>query len=364
MTPLNISKIKLISRCILIRIGDKETGKREPAVRFRDGGFINASRILLVMIMILFPAMMVSAGEAEVVSIAAVSTTPQPALLDIALDRGFFSSEGLDVKRIIAPTGKHALDMVLAGRADLAAVAETPIMAAIMDGRDIVVITGIFKSDKSEMIIARKDAGIVKPEDLKGKRVGLTMGTSQAFFFDIFLARHGIPRKAVTVVNMKPREYTQAFLDGKVGAIVTSIPRAPRLKKKMGDQAVIFYGEGFYSETYNLVTTRKFAARKGDLLKKILRSLYLAEKYSQDQPAEAQKIVARTTGVEAELVRGFWPDIRLQLSLDQTLIANLEHQARWSIRNKLIRNAPLPDFAYWMAGSYLQEIAPARVTLY
>jgi len=298
------------------------------------------------------------------VSIAAVATTPQPALLDIALERGFFRSEGLDVQRIVAPTGKHALDMMLAGEVDLAVAAETPIMAAIVGGRDVAVIAGIFKSDKSEMIIARKDAGIAKPADLKGKRVGLTMGTSQAFFFDIFLARHGIPRKAVTMVDMKPKEYTRAFQAEKLAAIVTSIPRAPGLKKQMGDRAVVFYGEGFYSETYNLVATRKFAAREAESLKKILKALYRAEKFALEKPAAAQDVVARTTGVDVELVRGFWPDLRLRLGLDQTLIANLEHQARWSIRNKLIKNVPLPDFTRWMAADYLRDVAPERVTLY
>ncbi len=320
--------------------------------------------IMPAMFLLLVPAITTLAWGQGAITVAAVTTTPQPALLDIAVDRGLFHEEGIEVRRLAAPTGRHALEMVLTGRADLAAVAETPIMAAIMGGQEIVVIAGIFKSDKSEMIVARKEAGIVKPRDLKGKSVGLTMGTSQAFFFDVFLARYGIPRKAVTMLDMKPDDYTRAFLEGKVGAIVTSIPRAPRLKKQLGDKAVIFYGEGFYSETYNLVTTRSFAARAGGSLKKILRALYLAEKFSQERPSAAQDIVARTTGVEAELVRSFWRDLRLQLRLDQTLIANLEHQARWSIRNKLIKKGSLPNFTYWMAADYLREVAPERVTLY
>ncbi len=298
------------------------------------------------------------------VKIACVRTTPHPALLDIALEKGHLAEEGAGVELVSAATGKHALDQLLEGKVAMAAAAETPIMAAILRGADIAVVATIFKSDRSEMILARRDAAIEKPADLVGKRIGLTRGTSQEFFFETFLLRHGIPGNRLTVVDLRPDEYSKGIMEGTLDAIVTAIPRAPRLKRALGEKGFLFYGEGFYSETYNLVTTRRFAETEGKTVRQILKALYRAERFALAEPAAAQAIVARAIGEEANNLRGYWPDLQLRVSLNQALVTNLEHQARWAIRNKLTTVTSPPDFTGWIAEKFLREIAPERVTLY
>lgn len=86
-----------------------------------------------------------SAGPPEKVTIAC-ATPPYTALVDIALAKGYFRQQGLDVTPLFHSLGKAALDEILAGKADFATVAETPVVFAIMNGHKISIIATIQRS--------------------------------------------------------------------------------------------------------------------------------------------------------------------------------------------------------------------------
>jgi ABC-type nitrate/sulfonate/bicarbonate transport system substrate-binding protein len=55
---------------------------------------------------------------------------PQAFLVQLAFTKGYFANEGLDATLRLQTSGKAALQGVLAGKADLATVSETPIVFA------------------------------------------------------------------------------------------------------------------------------------------------------------------------------------------------------------------------------------------
>jgi ABC-type nitrate/sulfonate/bicarbonate transport system substrate-binding protein len=114
-------------------------------------------------------------GPAEKVTIA-YATITQAALAQVAQAGGYNREEGLDVTAHRHSYGKLALKDVLEGKADFATVAETPVMFAIMNGEKIAIIATISSAQKNHAIVARKDLGILLPQDLKGKKIATTMG--------------------------------------------------------------------------------------------------------------------------------------------------------------------------------------------
>ena len=153
------------------------------------------------------------AGPPEKVTIAYAATT-DAVLAEVAQVKGYFRLEGLEVTPRLHPYGKPALDDLLAGKADFATVAETPVMFAIMNGAKISVIATIQNSSMNSAILARMDRGILTPGDLKGKRIAATLGTTSDFFMDALLALHGISRKDVEVVDLKAGEMADALARG------------------------------------------------------------------------------------------------------------------------------------------------------
>ena len=142
----------------------------------------------------------------------AIGTQLQSTLVYVALSKGYFLNEGLDVQPQMHSSGKKALESVLDGKADFATVAETPVMFSVLRGDRIFIIANIESSSMNNGVLARPDAGIARATDLKGKRIGFTPGTNADFFLDSFLAAQGLTRKEISAVALAPEELQDALL--------------------------------------------------------------------------------------------------------------------------------------------------------
>ncbi|WP_425955664.1 ABC transporter substrate-binding protein [Xylanimonas sp. McL0601] len=108
-------------------------------------------------------------------------TTPLTVVLDwtpntnhsglyLAQARGYFTQAGLDVT-IVEPGETSGLQMVAAGRADVAYSVSEELLPARAQGADVVSIAAVIQHNTSSLISLTKD-GIARPRDLAGKRYG------------------------------------------------------------------------------------------------------------------------------------------------------------------------------------------------
>ena len=95
-----------------------------------------------------------------------------------AQQRGYFAAHGLQVKVLPFSSGKASMQAVVDGKADVGTVADIPIVFAAMDGVPVKVLATFFRTGKDHGIIGRRDHGVLTPASLKGKRIGVTQGTS------------------------------------------------------------------------------------------------------------------------------------------------------------------------------------------
>ena len=160
------------------------------------------------------------AGALQKITVA-YTYQPQSTLVHVAVAKGYFAGEGLDIQPLMHTYGKVALQSVIESKADFATVAETPVMFSVLRGDKIFVLANIEASSVNNAIVARKDAGIAVPGDLKGKRVGFTPGTTSDFFLDSMLTANGLTRKEIQPVALKPEEMQDAMMVKKVDAVST-----------------------------------------------------------------------------------------------------------------------------------------------
>ncbi|MHC1744196.1 MAG: ABC transporter substrate-binding protein [Syntrophobacteraceae bacterium] len=295
--------------------------------------------------------------------VIAVSTALNPALVKIADTKGFFRDEGLDAVLQLHTFGKLALQSLLEGKADLATVAETPIMFATMKSAKLAVLATIQTSTDNEAILARKDKGIASPEDLKGHRIGVTLGTTGDYFLDTFLIVQGLSRGDVELVDLKPEEMPDALLQGRVDAVSTWNPYFVNLRRLVGENGITFHNQHIYTETFNLVSVAEYPGQNGDVIRGALRALVKAEAYAADNPDESRDIMSRFSAIDRGLLAGIWPDFRFAVSLNQSLLFTLEDQARWAMRSGLADGPLMPDFFRLLHPEYLQSVKPEAVNL-
>lgn len=302
------------------------------------------------------------AGPPEKLVIAG-TTSPDKGAIFIALAKAYFAREGLDVAFQPYPSGKDALNAVLQGKADLGIAAEIPIMFAGLRGEKVSVIATIAASDKNTMIIARKDRGISSPDDLKGKKIGIPLGTASQFFVDIFLTSHRIPRESVSVVSLKPEEVVDALVKGDVDAISTWNPHDYRARKELGATAVAFYGEGIYRTTVDIVAAPNLVKEKPETVKKVLRALVKASNFMVQNPEESIQLTAEQTKMDKAVIGDSWNQYSFAVTLDQSLLMTLEDQARWAIKNKLTEATQVPNYLNFIYLDGLEAVRPEGVTI-
>jgi ABC-type nitrate/sulfonate/bicarbonate transport system substrate-binding protein len=115
----------------------------------------------------------------------------------VASGQGLFDKAGVDVISQPFALGRDALQSVLNGQSDLAVVADTPLMFALLDGADISILAGVSQGRRSLAVVGRKDRGIERLQDLQGKSVGLSLGTNLTYFLDALLQVNGVPSNTV-----------------------------------------------------------------------------------------------------------------------------------------------------------------------
>jgi len=287
----------------------------------------------------------------------AYSTATNAILVHIALAKHFFFEEGLDVEPQPHAFGKLALNAVLAGKADLATVADTPIVLAIMNGKKITTLAAIQTSNKDLAIIARRDRGISKPTDLTGKRIGVPVGTSADFFAYTFLLANGIENKQVTFIDIKPADMAAALNTGEVDAVSVFHPTLKQLMQGLGENGSVFYGESLYTETFCVAGLQEYVQKNPEAAKKFLRALIKAEQFALHHEVEAQELVAALINLDKALVEDAWAIVTSRVTLDQALLLDFEDQARWVLKNKLGTSTTMPYFLDYI---YVDGLATAK----
>ena len=273
----------------------------------------------------------------------AIADTPLFAPALIAEAQGYYRSEGLDIKILHCVNGKRCLQHLIDGEAQVATVADTPIVMAAHAGArfDIIATMGTSRENR---LIARADRGIRTPADLKGKRIGFVKGTTGHYFTNAFLVFNNIDPSEVTLVPMDAGEVIAQLTEGRVDAAGLYQPHAHYAAAKLGKNAQVLPSPRLYTVTANLVSVPVAAGVRDEDLVKVLRALKRACEFIDEQPMQAKAMLAGRLQVDAALIDASWNDYDYRLRLDQSLITGLEAESRWAQRESLGPKGPVPDY--------------------
>ena len=264
-------------------------------------------------------------------------------LIYIAEDGGFFSQNGLRVTIANSDTGLECVKGMASGEAEIAASAEYPVVGLILKQENISLIGSIDKY-QGQYIVGRKDRGIGQAGDLVRKKIGVARGTSTEFYLSRFLYLNNISPQDTTFVNVKPSQFADSIENGSVDAIIVPQVYLTPVEKRLGGNAIIWQAQN-NQNAFGVLTCRKeWIASHPETINKLLRSLVQAENYGLSHPLESKAILQKRLNYTDEYMADVWPQNYFSLTLDQSLIAAMEDEARWMIANNLTAEKIVPDF--------------------
>lgn len=284
-------------------------------------------------------------------------------LIIIAQKYDFFSQKGLEVTLKELPSGRMAMDSMFKGDCNIAHTSETPAVASSFNRNDFKIISMISYSDNNNKIIARTDAGIQKPEDLKGKRIGTSEGSASFFFLQVFLSKNGITNDDVTIVFMPPEEAPNALADRDIDAFSQGEPYVSRTKRLLGDKTIVFAQPGLNVITSDLAALNSFIEEKPEVIDRLLLALIQAEEFFKKNPEETIKILSKQYGIDESDLSAILKDTRLRIALDVSLVFAMEDRARWMIQINQTNRTLIPNYLNYIYTDSLERIRPEAVTI-
>jgi NitT/TauT family transport system substrate-binding protein len=216
--------------------------------------------------------------------------------LFIARDKGYFKDEGLDIElvkvedpkdRFAALSGKQLDGLVTTlDTMTLYWRAETPFVA----------ILGLDESSGGDGIIVRKALNIASVKDLKGKKIGVNVGSVSHFLLDYLLQQNGLSDADVTLVKMKQGDVPAALIAGQVDAGVTWEPHLSKAAKDP-NLAILTTSKdtpGLIVDT--LLLRRDVLEANQGVGTKLSRAWNKAVEYQKTNPDDAAAIMQRGLG--------------------------------------------------------------------
>ncbi len=281
-------------------------------------------------------------------------------LLFVAEQHGFLERNGLDATVELYQTGKLAVNSAMAGKLDVACCAEFVLVAEILAGNKNLRAFATYGYGEITELIARRDHGIAKPEDLRGKKIGLPLRTLSEFFLGRFLTFANLSIKDVDIVDINPLDLGTALAQGKVDAVMPWDPVTYEIKRQMGDKIISWPGQN-NQPTYALLVAREETIKnRPGALERLLRALIQAEGFLMAHPQSRTSIIPNRLNIDQGLQGN---EFTYNVSLDQGLLLTMEDEAAWMIQNRLTDQTRIPDFLDYIYPEVLLKVEPKAVRL-
>lgn len=215
----------------------------------------------------------------------------------VALDKGYYKEEGIDLTIIPGAPDVSSIDMVVSGHRDFGTALLADLTLAVQSKKPVISLAQI-QQNNGLLLVSRKDSGIATPQDFAGKRVGVWMGGFEAQFWAL-MAQSGLSKTDFELVaqgfSMDP------FLKGELDVASAMVYNEYQTVLESGipeSDLNVFdyadYGLGFPGDT--LLTTRQMVEQNPDLCARFVRASLRGWQYAIDHADEAVVIVMKYDG--------------------------------------------------------------------
>ncbi|MEN8446880.1 MAG: ABC transporter substrate-binding protein, partial [Cyanobacteria bacterium J06555_13] len=239
----------------------------------------------------------------------------------IAEEKGFFEEEGIAIEQIVFQSVTEVNTALLSGQIDL----------VWLVAGDLVVLSEstpglkfIYASDYSGEVDAIVGRNVATPAELVGKTLAREEVPYEIVFVEKFLESAGLTKEDVNIVPLTAADGSVALVAENLDAVATYEPFVSNALNASEDNTILFTAAGTNIIVNGLAGQEDFLAERKDDVTAYLRALEKANQFRDENPDEANQIIADWIEVTPEEVADLMGKITQMDIADNQAIAFAE----------------------------------------
>ena len=203
----------------------------------------------------------------------------------LAQARGFFREEGLDVELIVMRGGTLGVQAAVGGNVDFV-MQFGSVFPAIWGGADLKILAQMTNALFFSLIVRPE---IQKIADLKGKKIGVTIGAATFAAVRELLKLNGIdPDKGVEYVNIPGSGAKVAALEKGLIAATLVAPPGELKSIQAGYRRLVFFGNVLPEMSFTgLVATNRYIRENPKTIERMIRAIVRGTYLARDDSVAA-----------------------------------------------------------------------------
>lgn len=254
----------------------------------------------------------------------------------MALQKGFYKDEGLDVTYRLYPSGTTAFQSFQSGQGDIVMTGDLPSVQYFFRVKgDYRTIAAIERDSKGYVAVAGKD--IKTPQDLAGKTIATRVGSTGSWFISEYLMENHVDPKTVKVINLDTQVLPAALCGGQIAAFFIWQPVGSRTLEICPDKAHYLSDATGYIQGYLVAGARPawLASPQGkDIATRWLRATIKGRDVAAKDFEDVAAYAAAKFGLSEKATRDQWDTNKRPIALDNIYYTDFCSLSRWAQSEK------------------------------
>jgi len=257
----------------------------------------------------------------------------------VAKEKGWldeeFSKDNITIELDKFASGPPMIEAFTGNRVEFGQVGDQPALQAQANGAKVKAIALYATASKTNQLLATSNSGIKSISDLKGKKVGVTIGSVGHQLLYILLDSVGLKPSDIEVLNLQPADIKSSLASNNIDAAVTWDPIATQIVTE-GIAQLITDGEKYKLSTNVIIANSDFLKEHGDVAERLLKVLDKAQKWIDENKEEALEIVSKDSGYSVEVLKPTFEKTDRSIQFTDEKIQSIKDTGKYLYDNKII----------------------------
>ncbi len=281
----------------------------------------------------------------------AVGFLPLYIMRDEQLIEKALADAGYDVKVTYTEyeSGPPENEAFAAGLVDIGIMGNVPALSGIASGQDRKLIGIAYNGEATEAIIVPKDSDIKTVADLKGKKIGLVVGSIAQNLVSAVFEENNLKFSDVEFVNLSAGEQPQALANGQVDAVAVWEPTISKLTAD-GSNVVLADGTGVFLGENPIIARGEYIEKNPEIVQ-IYMDTY--KKAAELLAADTEKYAEQYSdyfGLDTSIIRSALANAKQPIAITDADVTDLQKTADFlkseNLATKEIKVEDYVDFTF------------------